>query len=156
MGLGDVYLNVKGREAGGIIEPGSQYESLRTELIGKLESLTDPVNGERAVSRVFKREQIYLRYDPRLIPDLIVTNRPGYRVSWQASLGVPTSTVFEDNKDVWSGDHCSLDPDLVRGVLFSSRSFRAEPVPHIADVTASIRQLLGTQSPADAAGRSLW
>jgi predicted AlkP superfamily phosphohydrolase/phosphomutase len=156
MGLGDVYLNVKGREAGGIIEPGSQYESLRTELIGKLESLTDPVNGERAVSRVFKREQIYLRYDPRLIPDLIVTNRPGYRVSWQASLGVPTSTVFEDNKDVWSGDHCSLDPDLVRGVLFSSRSFRAEPVPHIADVTASIRAWLGTAPIPDAAGQSLW
>ena len=50
-----------------------------------------------------------------------MANRPGYRVSWQSSLGVPTENVFEDNRDVWSGDHCSLDPDLVRGVFFASR-----------------------------------
>jgi len=118
--------------------------------------LTDPKGGARAVSRVFKREQIYRRFDPRLIPDLIVTNRPPYRVSWQSSLGVPTPNVFEENRDVWSGDHCSLDPDLVRGVLFASKPFRAVPVPSIADVTASVRRLLGAGAIADAAGKSLW
>ena len=156
MGLGDVYVNLKGREANGIVEPGAAYEALRDELVRRLTALTDPKNGERAVSRVFKREEVYRRFNPRLIPDLIVANRPGYRVSWQASLGVPTDTVFEDNRDVWSGDHCSLDPDLVRGVLFASRSFRAAPIPAIADVTASIRDLLGAPAPADAAGKPLW
>ncbi len=156
MGLGDVYVNLQGREQGGIVPPGAPYEALRDELIGKLEGLTDPKTGERAVSRVFKREQVYRRFDPRLIPDLIVTNRPPYRVSWQASLGVPTQSVFEDNRDVWSGDHCSLDPDLVRGVLFCSKSFRASPVPGIADVTASVRELLGAAAAPDAAGRPLW
>ena len=100
----------------------------------------DPKNGERAVSRVFKREDVYRRFDPRLIPDLIVTNRPGYRVSWQSSLGVPTGSVFEDNRDVWSGDHCSLDPEFVKGILFASKAFRADATPGIADVTASIRR----------------
>jgi predicted AlkP superfamily phosphohydrolase/phosphomutase len=156
MGLGDLYVNLQGREAGGIVPPGAPYEALREELIRKLEALTDPANGERAVSRVFKREQVYRRFDPRLIPDLIVTNRRGYRVSWQASLGVPTESVFEDNKDVWSGDHCSLDPDLVRGILFASRPFRASPVPGIADVTASVRSLLGAGPVPDGAGKSLW
>jgi predicted AlkP superfamily phosphohydrolase/phosphomutase len=156
MGLGDVYVNLRGREADGIVAPGAEYEALRNELIAKLEALTDPSGGARAVSRVFKREQIYRRFDPRLIPDLIVTNRPPYRVSWQSSLGVPTSSVFEDNRDVWSGDHCSLDPDLVRGVLFASKPFRAVPVPAIADVTASVRRLLGAGPVADAAGKSLW
>src|SRR4029077_639812 len=144
MGLGDIYVNLKGREDGGIVAPGAEYERLRSEISERLEALTDPKTHERAVSRVFRREQIYRRYDPRLIPDLIVTNRPGYRVSWQASLGVPTQTVFEDNRDVWSGDHCSLDPDLVRGILFSSRAFKkTDRVPHIADVTASVRALVG-------------
>jgi predicted AlkP superfamily phosphohydrolase/phosphomutase len=156
MGLGDVYVNLQGREEGGIVAPGAPYEALRDELIGKLEVLTDPKGGARAVSRVFKREQVYRRFDPRVIPDLIVTNRPGYRVSWQASLGVPTESVFEDNRDVWSGDHCSLDPDLVRGVLFASRTFRANPVPGIADVTASVRALLGAAQVPDAAGKPLW
>src|SRR5262249_59896093 len=104
----------------------------------------------------FRREQIYRRYDPRLIPDLIVTNRPGYRVSWQASLGVPTETVFEDNRDVWSGDHWSLDPDLVRGIFFSSKPFRVDHVPLIADATASVRSLIGAPAPADAAGKAFW
>jgi predicted AlkP superfamily phosphohydrolase/phosphomutase len=156
MGLGDIYVNLSGREAGGIVAPGAEYEALRAELITRLAGLTDPKNGEKAVSRVFKREDIYRRYDPRLIPDLIVANRPGYRVSWQSSLGVPTDNVFEDNRDVWSGDHCSLDPDLVRGVFFSSKPFHAEGVPGIADITASVRQLAGGRAVADAAGKSLW
>src|SRR5262245_42396939 len=126
MGLGDIYVNLRGREAGGIVEPGADYEALRAELVSRLTALADPKNGERAVSRVFRREDVYRRFDPRLIPDLIVANRPGYRVSWQSSLGVPTESVFEDNKDVWSGDHCSLDPDLVRGVFFSSKAFKTE------------------------------
>jgi predicted AlkP superfamily phosphohydrolase/phosphomutase len=156
MGLGDVYVNLKGREANGIVEPGAPYEALRDELVRRLTALTDPKNGERAVSRVFKREDVYRRFNPRLIPDLIVANRPGYRVSWQASLGVPTDTVFEDNRDVWSGDHCSLDPELVKGIFFSSRPFRAIKPPGIADVTASVRALIGAAAPADAAGKSLW
>jgi hypothetical protein len=143
MGLGDVYVNLRGREKEGIVAPGAEYDALRDELTRGLLELTDPATGERAVSRVFRREEVYRRYDPRLIPDLIVANRPGYRVSWQASLGVPTGTVFEDNRDVWSGDHCSLDPDLVRGVFFASRPFSAPRVPAITDATAALRALLG-------------
>src|SRR4029453_5830729 len=114
MGLGDIYVNLKGREADGLVNPGEEYEGLRRELTERLPALTDPKNGRPAVSRVFRREDVYRRFNPRLIPDLIVANRPGYRVSWQSSLGVPTETVFEDNRDVWSGDHCSLDPDRVQ------------------------------------------
>ena len=123
----------------------------------RLTALTDPKNGERAVSRVFKREEVYRRFNPRLIPDLIVANLPGYRVSWQASLGVPTDTVFEDNRDIWSGDHCSVDPELVKGIFFSTRPFQASAKPPgIADVTASVRALIGAPAPSDAAGKSLW
>ncbi|HEU5248833.1 MAG TPA: alkaline phosphatase family protein [Thermoanaerobaculia bacterium] len=142
MGLGDLYVNLRGREKEGIVDPGPEYEALREEISRGLLELTDPATGERAVSRVFKREETYRRYDPRLIPDLIVSNRPGYRVSWQASLGVPTGSVFEDNRDVWSGDHCSLDPALVRGVFFASRPFSAPRTPAITDATAALRALL--------------
>jgi predicted AlkP superfamily phosphohydrolase/phosphomutase len=142
MGLGDLYVNLRGREKEGIVQPGAEYEALRQELAHGLVELTDPATGERAVSRVFRREDVYRRYDPRLIPDLIVANRPGYRVSWQSSLGVPTGSVFEDNRDVWSGDHCSLDPDLVRGVFFASRPFSTARVPMITDATAALRALL--------------
>jgi len=49
-----------------------------------------------------------------------------------------------------------LDPELVKGVFFASRPFRAVKPPGIADVTASVRALIGAPAPADAAGRSLW
>jgi predicted AlkP superfamily phosphohydrolase/phosphomutase len=156
MGFGDFYVNLKGRESGGIVEPGEEYEKVRSGIIASLLPLTDPKTRERAVSRVFKREDVYRRFDPRLIPDLIASNRAGFRVSWQSTLGVPTAQIFEDNRDVWSGDHCSLDPDLVRGVLFSSKAFRANPIPGIADVTASVRVLIGAPIDPNAAGKPLW
>ena len=156
MGFGDIYVNLEGREKEGIVSAGAKYERVREEITKQILELTDPANGERAVSRVFRREEIYRRFDPRLIPDLIVSNRPGYRVSWQSTLGVPTENVFEDNRDVWSGDHCSLDPDLVRGVFFSSKPFRSAPVPGIADVTASVRALFQAPAIADGAGHPLW
>ena len=33
MGLGDVYVNLTGREKDGIVAPGAEYEALRDELI---------------------------------------------------------------------------------------------------------------------------
>jgi predicted AlkP superfamily phosphohydrolase/phosphomutase len=156
MGFGDFYVNLRGREADGIVAPGADYESVRAEIAKRLLELTDPKTGERVVSRVFRREDVYRRFDPKLIPDLIASNRAGYRVSWQSTLGVPTEELLEDNRDVWSGDHCSLDPDLVRGVFFASKAFRADPTPGIADVTASVRALLGAAPTEGAAGKSLW
>jgi hypothetical protein len=55
--------------------------------------------------------------------------------------------MFEDNKQVWSGDHCSLDPDLVPGILFSSRKLLAGHAAAIADVPATILKALGVPPP---------
>ena len=156
MGFGDFYVNLKGREADGIVAPGAEYEAVRADISKRLLDLADPKSGEKVVSRVFRREDVYRRFDPRLIPDLIASNRAGFRVSWQSTLGVPTEDLLEDNRDVWSGDHCSLDPQLVRGIFFSSRKFRADPTPGIADVTASVRALFGAPAAEGAAGKPLW
>ena len=143
MGLGEIYINVAGREKDGIVHPGAEYEKLRTELIGRLATLTDAKSGARAVSRVVRREEAYKRFDPNLIPDLFVLNTAGFRVSWQSSLGVPTPDLFEDNTDVWSGDHCSVDPELVRGIFFSSLPMHLKGVPSILDVEPSVLALFG-------------
>jgi predicted AlkP superfamily phosphohydrolase/phosphomutase len=142
MGLGEIYLNVAGREKDGIVSPGAQYESVRAEIARRLLDLHDPKDGASAVSRVVPREKAYRHFDPNLIPDLFVLNSPGFRVSWQSSLGAPTEQVFEDNREVWSGDHCSVDPLLVKGVLFASKPIRSE-APTIMDVEPSILQLFG-------------
>ncbi len=147
MGLGEIYINVRGREAQGIVEPGAEYDDLRQEIRTKLTSLVDETTGRSPVERVYTREEAYGSFDPDVIPDIFVTNSEGYRVSWQASLGVVTPELYEVNRQVWSGDHCSVDPDIVPGILFSSRPLRKEPRPNMADVPATIYKALGLTPP---------
>jgi len=59
-------------------------------------------------------------------PDLVIGYAPGFRASWQTTLGaVPISTI-DDNDKKWSGDHC-ITPKAVPGVLFTS--FRTDATP---------------------------
>ena len=156
MGLGEIYINLKGREGKGTVAPGAEYEKVRQEIAEGLLAVVDPKSGEHPVSRVFTREEAYGAFDADIIPDLFVTNARGYRVSWQSSLGVVTKEMFEDNRQVWSGDHCSLDPDLVPGILFSSRKLPAGHAAAIADVPATILKALGVPPPEKLDGEPLF
>ncbi len=147
MGLGDLYINVKGREAQGIVNPGPEYEALRSELVQKLSAMTDPETGEHPVRRVLKREDVYRQFDPNMIPDLFVTNNDGYRVSWQTSLGGMPKNLIDPNKHVWSGDHCSVDPEIVKGIFFSSRKLTTDRAPYIGDIYPTVLGLLGVKAP---------
>ena len=65
-------------------------------------------------------------------PDRVVGYLPGYRASWQTTLGGAPSSLVEDNNRKWSGDHCML-PSAVPGVLFTS--FQPDqPLEAIADI----------------------
>ena len=147
MGLGEVYVNVKGREAQGIVEPGAEYEALKQELKTKLVAMVDEQTGEHPVRRVVTREEVYKKFDPNMIPDLFVMNNDGYRVSWQTSLGGVPKNVFEDNKAVWSGDHCSVDPEIVKGIFFTNRKLTSGRAPYIGDVYPTVLSALGVQPP---------
>jgi hypothetical protein len=90
-----------------------------------------------------------------VIPDLFVTNTIGTRIGWQGSLGVVTKEMFEDNAQVWSGDHCSLDPLLVPGILFANRAAAGRQdargsrtcPPRSSTCSASGRATSWTESP---------
>jgi predicted AlkP superfamily phosphohydrolase/phosphomutase len=147
MGLGDIYINLKGREGKGTVSPGAEYEAVRDEIKKRLVTLVDPKTGTRAVSRIFTREEAYGSFDADVIPDLFVTNTAGTRIGWQGSLGVVTKEMFEDNVQIWSGDHCSLDPAVVPGILVSNRALPKGNLPGIADVPATIYHVLGVAPP---------
>ncbi len=154
MGLGNVYVNLAGREPQGIVRPGDEYDALLTELATGLEALVDETTGERPIARVHRRDDMYRGYDPELVPDLRVANTDGYRVSWDTVLGgIPCDEVV-DNMKPWSGDHCSVEPELVRGILVSSRKLTRED-PDMADMAPTILEALGLAPPAALDGRSL-
>jgi predicted AlkP superfamily phosphohydrolase/phosphomutase len=155
MGLGEVYINTKGRESKGIVNAGPEAEALKAELKQRLMQFTDPENGEHPVRRVLPREEIYKRFDPNMIPDLFVTNNDGYRVSWQTALGGIPKNLLEPNKQVWSGDHCSVDPEIVKGIFFMNRKLATARAPYIADVYPTVLGVLGVKAPYELDGVEL-
>jgi predicted AlkP superfamily phosphohydrolase/phosphomutase len=155
MGLGEVYINVKGRESQGIVEPGAEYDALKKELQTRLVAMVDPETNEHPVRRVLSREEAYKKFDPNMIPDLFVMNNDGYRVSWQTSLGGVPKVLFEDNKAVWSGDHCSVDPEIVKGIFFTNRKLATARAPYIADVYPTVLGALGVKAPYEVDGVEL-
>lgn len=153
LGLGNIYVNLKGREREGIVERGKEYDELLDAICRDLPKITDPETGEFPVCKVYKRDEIYSGYDADLVPDLRVSNNPGYRVSWQTSLGGVPDPLISVNSKPWSGDHCSLDPHWVKGMFFANR--RLEGDVNILDVAPSALTLLGRPKPADMEGKVL-
>lgn len=155
LGLGGIYINVLGRESHGIVAPGAEYDQVCSSLREKLEAFVDSTTGEHPVHRVYRRDEMYKSFDPDLMPDLRAANSYGYRVSWQTSLGGIPKTLFDPHDSKWSGDHCSLDPDLVLGILFASRPLGLAGVPGIEDIAPTLYSIFGVTVPDGLAGRPL-
>jgi predicted AlkP superfamily phosphohydrolase/phosphomutase len=57
--VGQIRLNVQGREPQGSVVPGAEYEVIRDEIIAGLGELRDPETGEQVVETAYRREEIY-------------------------------------------------------------------------------------------------
>lgn len=154
LGLGQIYLNVEGRESKGIVKPGAEYEEVASAIVEGLLAMVDEENGEHPVAHVWRRDDVYKLYDPALVPDLIPSNSEGYRVGWQDSLGGIAKQVVEDNDHYWSGDHCSVYPPLVDGILFSNIALREEQAAMV-DVMPTILDLFDVAPTTDLDGETL-
>ena len=152
MGLAGVWLNVRGREARGIVDP-AEADALREELCRRLGGLKDEETGEVAINRAFNTQRVYRGPYGGEAPDLIIGYNKGYRVCWEAAVGQPTDRLFHDNTKAWSGDHC-IDPALVPGILFCNRRI-ASASPHLTDIGATALELFGVPVPAYMDGKPL-
>jgi predicted AlkP superfamily phosphohydrolase/phosphomutase len=162
MGLGMVFLNVKGREPQGIVAEAERLDLAR-EIAWGLQNYEDE-QGQAPIRRVYLREELYSSFDANTCADLRVANAGPYRVSWDTTLGGMPLQVVEDNLHNWSGDHCSLDPEEVPGILFSSiplASWVGDPAqtgsrPAMIDMCPSLLALLGLEPPKTMRGRMLF
>lgn len=69
---GNIWINLKGREPQGVVEPGQEFEELCEEISQRLLALKDPDTGGLVVDKVYRRDDLY--YGP-FVPrasDLIV------------------------------------------------------------------------------------
>ena len=153
LGINSLYLNLRGRERDGIVEPGREREELTEELIARLEAVRD-IDGRRVIRKVHRADKAYSGSATRLAPDLIVGYVRGYRASWATCLGDMTGKVLLDNDSAWSADHCA-DVSEVPGVIFSNRPIKAG-APSLIDVAPSILTEFGLGIPSSMEGRNIF
>ncbi|MDP8244153.1 MAG: alkaline phosphatase family protein [Candidatus Hinthialibacter antarcticus] len=160
LGLGQVYINLKGREAVGAVDP-KDYPDLCREIADQLVQLKDDRPGRdnaSAVTEVKLRDEIWhgsYANDAHDCPDLQVGFNEGYRVSWQTCLGGISNVIIEDNLEKWSGDHCSFASVHVPGMFFSSKKISGDQ-PSIYDFAPTVLTHYGLPLPDEMEGRDLF
>jgi predicted AlkP superfamily phosphohydrolase/phosphomutase len=156
MGLGQIYFNLRGREAHGIVSPGAEYTALAAELSAKLKSsLIDPETGARIVRGVYKRDDVYAGEFLGEASDLQVGFEEGYRVSWQTTLGGSPEGIVYENLKKWSGDHGGYDYQTTAGVLITNRKITTTQ-PRIIDLGPSVLAFFGVPIPGTLDGKALF
>ena len=153
VGLGGIYLNLKGREHEGILEEGTEADRVRQAIQTGLAEIPDVLTQLPAVRSVSRREDLYSGSHLGDAPDLLVNFHPGFRVSWQSARGGFANNLIQDNNRRWSGDHI-VDPEAVPGILFMN-----QPAIHnhaqIIDLAPTILNYLGVSAPESMEGKPL-
>ncbi|MFL7838433.1 MAG: alkaline phosphatase family protein [Candidatus Promineifilaceae bacterium] len=69
--VGQIYINLAGREPSGCVQPGEEYEQTRSRIMERLLELRDPDTGENVVEAVYRREDIYAGDYLDKAPDIV-------------------------------------------------------------------------------------
>ncbi|MBI3405449.1 MAG: alkaline phosphatase family protein [Acidobacteria bacterium] len=152
MGLNGLYLNLKGRERSGTVNPGAEGDALIKELCEKIRGLVDTGTSKVAIRETYPSQEAYKGPFSENAPDILIGYAEGARASWETVMGKVTPEIFVDNCRAWSGDHC-VDPHLVPGVLFSNQKIAAHD-PAIVDVAPTVLELFGVKVPSHFDGKA--
>ena len=154
VGINGLYLNIKGREARGIVRPGKQREQLLAELTAKLEATIDPASGKPAIKHAYRADQVYSGEHTTAAPDIVMGYHRGWRCSNETALGAVGREVFDDNLKKWSGDHC-IAADEVPGIILTNGPLTVTD-PDLKDLAPTILQLFGLPPAPGMQGRDLF
>lgn len=149
--LGSIYINVKGREPHGIVEPGAEYEAVRDEIEQLAYSFCDPGTGRKLIGEVLRREDIYSGPFVERAPDLILRPKePSDIFFGLADFGhrETVSTVYR-----YTGMHRDDGMLIMNGPGIRSGAEITGAVIH--DIAPSVLHTMGLPVPADMDGQIL-
>jgi predicted AlkP superfamily phosphohydrolase/phosphomutase len=148
---GRLFINLKGREPQGIVEPG-RYEAVRDELIERLEAMSGP-EGEALGTKVYKPQDVYPEVRG-VAPDLIVYFGD---LEWRSVGAIQATTVgdaftYENDTGPDGANHDRTGVFVMAGAP-GQPSGPAQGL-RLIDVGPTILNLYGIESPQGTQGRS--
>jgi predicted AlkP superfamily phosphohydrolase/phosphomutase len=126
------------------IPPHSSYESYKEKLVADLLSLRDPETGERIISRVYQRQELYHGPYVGQFPDLFLETTSPYLIRGGFASPIidvfPTPKSAHDQHGIFLYRGPGVKPGFHRGVV------------RIQDLAPTILYLLGLPIPRDMDG----
>ena len=143
-----IFLNVRGREPEGTVD-SADYESLRDELIAKLEALGDE-QGNPIGTRVFRPQDLYHEVNG-VAPDLICYFG---NLTWRSigSLGDGRIQVRENDTGPDDANHAKMGVYVMAGPGMPTTSPERAT---LFDIAPTVLTAMGYPVPADMQGQSL-
>jgi predicted AlkP superfamily phosphohydrolase/phosphomutase len=154
--FGNVVVNVRGREAQGIVEPGEEYDRVRDEIEALLLELESP-EGERIVTRVHRREDLFHGPELGKVPDLLV-EFADYAWLGKGNLKGRADSLWDSIEIEGGGHHSYVGSHRHEGIVVLAGPAVAPGAPvggELVDVAPTLLYLLGEPVPADLEGRVL-
>ncbi len=163
--LQTIWINVKGREPDGTVEPGEEYETLVKELTQKLYDWRDPGTGDKVVQVVQHRRDIYDGPWIERSPDIIARTKYPENYAYQGKssrhsnpkapieqlrIDAPGSMKFYAAK---SGTHRDYGIFLAQGSMIPAG--KELQGARLWDVIPTLFYLLGQPVPEDMDGKIL-
>ncbi len=143
---GQIYINLAGREPNGIVQAGSEYETLREQICQELSDLRDPDDGQPVVSKLYKREDLYQGDALTSAPDIILVLRDlSFITRLGHEFGNTPGEVFGISRVNESGSHRFDGTLIAQGPAISPSD--EMPSTWIGDLAPTILHLLGCPVP---------
>ncbi len=147
---GGICINVVGKYSQGIINPGKEYDDLRTKIINILNSYHDPESGEKIVDAVYKREDLYHGHYLYKAADIVVTPQEGYEFFGMYGFSFNKILVPTFGN---SGSHRSKGIFLVFGSGIAENKLIENA--RIEEIAPTILYIMGRKIPMHMDGRIL-
>ncbi len=149
--VGPIFVNLRGREPKGIVEPGKAYEDVLEELTQALYQLRDPATNQPMIDKVYRREEIYTGPHLHEAPDLFCMPR-NLRYSAFGLLQFPSNKWLEPTFDRTGGHR--MDGVLILRGPGVRPGYRLDSA-NIVDLAPTILALMGVPIPSDMDGQVL-
>jgi predicted AlkP superfamily phosphohydrolase/phosphomutase len=147
-----IIVNLRGRQAQGVVAPGAEYEQVRDALLAGLADLRDAASGMAIVSRAARREELFEGPYVDEIPDVLVELNDAY--TGGAELGGPLVTRMAlQQLSEYSATHRPQGLFVLAGPGVRAGCWREDA--HIVDLAPTLLHAMGLPVSTTMDGRVL-